>query len=144
MPLRVNDFFVGDRGLITDFYHKIELLKRTRKRRTIAQFPEEKINPVLISNPIKQKFRYQFFEYRLIKACASRPEDLSLYGNNGLPLSSTHRFDTRTTPFQHPKSLRSTSKSLSSTPKTPQFNTKTLSVPHQRPLSSTPSSVPHH
>ena len=45
------------------------------------------------------------------------------------PLSSTHRFDTP----------------LSSTPKTPQFNTKTPSVPHQdpsvqhkNPVSSTP------
>ena len=36
----------------------------------------------------------------------------------------------RANPFQPPKSL-------SSTPKTPQFNT-TLSVPHQKPLSSTP------
>ena len=39
------------------------------------------------------------------------------------PISSTHQFNTRTTPFQHRKSLSSTPKSLDSTPKTPQFNT---------------------
>ena len=38
------------------------------------------------------------------------------------PLSSTNRFHTRTTPFQHPKSVSSTPKALSSTPKTPQFH----------------------
>ena len=38
------------------------------------------------------------------------------------PLSSTHRLHTRTTPFQHPKSLSSTPMSLSSIPKTPQFH----------------------
>ena len=37
------------------------------------------------------------------------------------PLSSTRRFHTRTTPFQHPKSL-------SSTPKSPQFHTKNFFV----------------
>ena len=42
---------------------------------------------------------------------------------------------TRTTPFEHPKSL-------SLTPKTPQFNTKNLSVQHQKLLSSTPK-TPH-
>ena len=36
------------------------------------------------------------------------------------PINSTHLFNTRTTPCQHPKSL-------SSTPTTPQFNTK---IPH--------------
>ena len=58
------------------------------------------------------------------------------------PPSSTNRFHTRTTPFQHPKSLSSTpktpllnTKSLSSTPKTPQFNTPLSSTP--KPLSST-------
>ena len=54
------------------------------------------------------------------------------------PLSSTHRFHTRTTPFQLPKSL-------SSTPKSPQFNTESLSSTpkiHQFHLylSSTPKS----
>ena len=34
-------------------------------------------------------------------------------------------------------------KSLSSTPKTPQFNTENLWVLHQKPISSTHSSVPH-
>ena len=62
------------------------------------------------------------------------------------PLSSTHQLHTRTTPFQPEKSL-------SSTPKTRQFNTKTPSVqlqktpqfhpspevPHQKLHSSTPS-----
>ena len=49
----------------------------------------------------------------------------------------------RATPFKHQKSL-------SSTPKTPQFNTKNpsvqhqnLSVPHRKPLSSTSPSVLH-
>ena len=60
-------------------------------------------------------------------------------------LSSTHQFHGKATPFQHPKSL-------SSTLKTPQFNTKNPlvntkiprfytenpSVPHKKPLSSTP------
>ena len=45
------------------------------------------------------------------------------------PLSSTHRFNTRTTPFQHPKFL-------SSTPKTPQFHLPLSCTP--KPLSSTP------
>ena len=51
-------------------------------------------------------------------------------------LSSTHRFHTRSTPFQHPKSLSSTPKTpqfhllLSSTPKAPQFHTKNPSVQH--------------
>ena len=55
---------------------------------------------------------------------------------NTEPLSSTHRFSTRTTPFQHPKSLNSTPKThqfntpFSSTPKTSQFNTKNPSVQH--------------
>ena len=44
------------------------------------------------------------------------------------PLSSTHQFHFWTTPFQPQKSL-------SSTPKTPQFHPP--SVPHQKPLSST-------
>ena len=52
------------------------------------------------------------------------------------PLISTNRFHTRTTPFQHLKSL-------SSTPKTPLFHTKNPSVPHQKPLSWTHPSVPH-
>ena len=75
------------------------------------------------------------------------------------PLSSKHRFLTSTTPFQHPKSLSSTSKSsthpsvpqqkplsstpLSSTSESPQFNTKTPSFPHQKLLSSTHPSIPH-
>ena len=40
-------------------------------------------------------------------------------------LSSTHRFHTRTTPFQQPK----------------KFHTKNPSVPHQKPLSSTSKSL---
>ena len=60
-----------------------------------------------------------------------------------VPLSSTHRFETRTTPFQHPKSLSSTPKSPHFHTKTPQFNTKTPSVQHQKSLSSIPlSSTP--
>ena len=57
------------------------------------------------------------------------------------PLSSTHRFHTRTKPFQHPKSLDSTPKSLDSILETPQFHNKT----HQfhTPFSSTHASVPH-
>ena len=47
------------------------------------------------------------------------------------PLSSTHRFHTMSTPFQHPKSL-------SSTPKTAQFHIKNPSVQHRNPLCSTP------
>ena len=61
------------------------------------------------------------------------------------PLSSTHQFHTRTTPFQAQKSPSFTSK-------TPQFNTptpsvqhiphtKNPSVPHRKPLSSTPKCV---
>ena len=42
----------------------------------------------------------------------------------GVPLSSTHQFHFWTTPFQPQKSL-------SSTPKTPQFHTKNPSVPPQ-------------
>ena len=40
------------------------------------------------------------------------------------------QFNTKNSPVQH--------NPLSSTSKTPQFNTKTPSVPHQKPLSSTP------
>ena len=60
--------------------------------------------------------------------------DLPFNGNQSLlhfsrvPLSSTHQFHTRATPFQPPKSL-------SSTPKTLQFHTENPSVP--------PPSVPH-
>ena len=59
------------------------------------------------------------------------------------PLSSTHRFhkgphlfSTQNPSIQHQKPLSSTSKFLSSTPKTPQFHTKNPSVPLL--LSSTP------
>ena len=51
-------------------------------------------------------------------------------------LSSIHQFNTRTTPFQHQKSLRSTPKPLISTPKITQFNTS-LSFT-QKLLRSTP------
>ena len=51
-------------------------------------------------------------------------------------LSSTHRFHTRTTPFKHPKSL-------SSTPKPPQFHTKNQSVKHTRQFHTNNSSVQH-
>ena len=55
------------------------------------------------------------------------------------PLSSTHRAHTRTTPFQHPKSL-------TSTPKTPHFNTKIPQLHTKTPqfhtcLSSTPKTL---
>ena len=55
------------------------------------------------------------------------------------PLSSTHHFHTRTTPFRHPKPLSSAPKSFSSTPKIP-------SVQHQNPfrLSTKNPSVPQH
>ena len=39
------------------------------------------------------------------------------------------QFNTRTTPFQHPESFSLTPKPLSSTPKTPQFNTFLSSTP---------------
>ena len=48
---------------------------------------------------------------------------------NSLP-TVLESIQTRTTPFEHPKSLNST-------PKIPQFNTKNLSVQHPKPLSST-------
>ena len=63
------------------------------------------------------------------------------------PLSSTYRFQTTTTSFQHVKSLSSTPKtpqfntkiSLSSKPKTSQFNTENPSVPHRKsPVLHTP------
>ena len=76
---------------------------------------------------IKYSHRYNFHENdNILYVYKIVPENLreKNYGNIWIPLSSTHRFHTRTTPFQHPKSL-------SSTPKTPQFNTKTASVQHR-------------
>ena len=58
------------------------------------------------------------------------------------PLSSTHQFKTRATPFQQPKSV-------SSTPKKRQFNTKNLgfntikSVQHTRKFNTEKPSVEH-
>ena len=49
------------------------------------------------------------------------------------PLSSTHRFHARTTPFQHPKSLSSTPKTPQFNIKIPQFHIKNPSVPHRKP-----------
>ena len=54
------------------------------------------------------------------------------------PLSSTHRFHIRTTPFSHAKSLSSTPKNPQFNTKIPQFHTTTPSVSPLKPLSSTP------
>ena len=76
---------------------------------------------------------------------------------NTEPLSSTHRFSTRTTPFQHPKSLNSTPKTPQFNTKIPQFHTKNPSFPtppqyhtknpsvqHQNPSSSTSKTPQSH
>ena len=59
------------------------------------------------------------------------------------PLGSTHRFHTRTIPFQRSKSLSSTPKTSQFNTKIPQFHTKNPSVPHRKSFSATHPSVPH-
>ena len=48
------------------------------------------------------------------------------------PLSSTHRFHTKATPFQRPKSLSSTPKTPQFNTETPRFHTENPSVPNQK------------